>query len=110
MNSGRKKFQRLSAWWNDPKTENKIQSFLVIINILMLIAFIVFSQKQSDYTAESLKETRRSIDIAKESAKLELRAYIQVAEVNITEIKINRPLGVSVTYKNTGITPALTFR
>jgi len=54
--------------------------------------------------------TNKQIDLSRENAKTELRAYIQVVNVTATQMEIGKTLEITVTYKNTGKTPAYNVR
>jgi uncharacterized repeat protein (TIGR01451 family) len=46
------------------------------------------------------------IDLSRKTAKIELRAYLQIVNATATQMAIGKTLEVTITYKNTGQTPA----
>src|SRR3990172_10446963 len=106
----RRKILSLLLWWNNTRVGDKIQFFLLVLNIIMIAAFIYFSQKQIENTQETLEKTQRSIEIAKINSEIELRAYIMIVTANIDEMSVGKNLGITITYENTGLTPAYNVR
>jgi hypothetical protein len=60
--------------------------------------------------AESSKEatqaTKQSVDLAADTAKKQLRAYLSVVKGEVSGLENNEPLRVKLTFKNSGQTPA----
>ena len=75
----------------------------------MVGAFIIFSWNQIDKTKSALRLTRESINLAKENAKAELRAYIVTSFMDSTEFQ-GDTLFATVDVINVGKTPAYKVR
>jgi len=103
-----KKKYKILIWWQSIERGNKIQIVLVILNIVMVGAFIIFSQKQIYKTKEALKLTRESINLAKENARTELRAYI-ITQIDSIEA-LNDTFIIFLSEINVGKTPTYKLR
>jgi hypothetical protein len=111
-NSDKKELPEKFSWRKTP-IGDRVQIILVIINIGMLIAFICVGADQHTDSIEALKRadtsntyTRESLQLSKQTSRIELSAYIQIDTVKITQMKEGKNLGFSLTYLNNGKTPA----
>jgi len=103
-------------FWFWIKTKKCIQIILVLTNIIMVIAFIVFGWIQSVQTKKAFKETFKS-NVSNENhirndsifrgrnTKIDLRPYVGISRFDINKIFKDSIL-VNVQIINTGKTPA----
>lgn len=61
-------------------------------------------------TRKTAKAARAAVDDARESAEKQLRAYVTLNKVEITQFEVGKPLLVRIPMTNTGQTPALDYR
>ena len=54
--------------------------------------------------------TNKQIELSRNSARITLRAYIQVTDIIATQMEIGKKLELTIYYKNTGQTPAYNIR
>ncbi len=54
--------------------------------------------------------TNKQINLSRNSARITLRAYIQVTDIIATQMEIGKKLELTIYYKNTGQTPAYNIR
>ena len=99
---------KIIVWWEKIHTGEKIQIYLLLTNVIMILAFIYFSNKQVSRIDKSLNwadssnvSTKKSLLIAEENMKLANRAYVSVSNIST--------FGDSIYYDiiHSGNTPAL---
>ena len=110
--------------WITPKGQKRLKNLGIIANLVMVIFFIVSVFYQGNQTRKSLNLSRDAFNMAKVSnyndsimtvrdtlareriVKMELRAYLSIADFEITSFSPGKQFKYMVRLKNTGKTPA----
>jgi len=106
---------RKNKFFNWIRRKKNHSFILMCVNIIMLLAFILFSWWQGCQTRRGIEladaaniNTQRSLEMTDSAIKMELRAYVGISRPNNIIIKSN-DLGLELVKINTGKTPAYIF-